>query len=345
MALKKVEGKMFFIFDENGKKVFDKKEDENMNKVNLIYKLNGDFEDGINVFELAPTLLAIGQLISESQKTLFPDKEPIAINVKPFENGSFDVSIMMFAKSNLQQLLSLIRSQSGKDIADVLAFIGLIIVAGTPPTITLLKLIKWLKGKPKSIEKENTGDYKYIDNSNNSVSVPVQVHALYQNVNIQQTIYNGIAKPLENDKVKNIECSIKNAEETKTLIEKDIIEPLKQYSLGELPSAEKTIEESNLRKIWVHPRRGSWEGEAKSWSFRIAGNEEVLKIDSISDNNFLDQIKNGTIRLAHTDRLLVEVIEKQKLQGKKESTTYEISKIMEYVKSEEQLSIDFDNKE
>jgi hypothetical protein len=318
-----------------------------MERLNLIYKLNGDFENGIDVFELSPTLLAVGQIILESQKTLLPEREPVSINVKPFKNGSFEIEIVMFAKSNLQQILTLIRSQTGKDIADVLQYIGLISVAASATVgapVTLFKLIKWLNGKPKSIEKTTSGDYKYIDDSGNNISVPLEVHALYQNVNIQQTIYNGIAKPLENKQVENIECFIKNIEATKTIIEKDIIEPLRIYSLGEIPSPEKIIENSNLRKIWVHPRRGSWEGESNSWSFRIAGNDEILKIDSISDTHFLEQIKSGQIRLAHTDRLLIEVNEKQKLQGKKESTTREIIKILEYVKSEEQPSLDFDNK-
>lgn len=314
--------------------------------MNLIYKLNGDFEDGIDVFELSPTLLSVGQIISESQKTLRPDKEPISINVKPFQKGSFEIEIVLFAKTNLQQILTLIRSQTGKDIAEVLQYLGLISVAASTAVaapISLLKLIKWLKGKPKSIEKTTSDEFTYIDNSDNKITVPVQVHALYQNVNIQQTIYNGIAKPLENNKVVNLECLIKGAEETKTIIDKDIIEPIKKYSIGELPSAEEIIESTNIRKIWVHPRRGSWEGESNSWSFRIAGNDEILKIDSILDSSFLDNIKNSRIRLAHTDRLLIEVIEKQKLQGKKESTSHELVKILEYVKSEEQISIDFNN--
>ena len=98
-----------------------------MEKIDLIYKLNGDFEDGIDVFELAPVLLSIGQLISESQKILYPDGPPLAVNVRPFKEGSFDIQIILHPVSNIQKILDIIRSPGGSDIKELLQYIGLII--------------------------------------------------------------------------------------------------------------------------------------------------------------------------------------------------------------------------
>ena len=320
--------------------------DKPMEKVDLIYKLNGDFEQGINIFELSPTLLSVGQLISEAHKTLMPNSEPIAINVKPFKPGSLEIEMMMFAQSNLQQALTLIHSQTGKDISEVLQYLGFIsgasvIVVGAP--ISLFKLIKKLKGKPRSIEKAKPGEYTYIDNSGNKILVPIQTHALFQNVHIQQTIYNGIAKPLENKETKEIECYIKNDERTKETIEKDIIEPIRAYSTGEIPSAEAISENINIRKLWVHPRRISVEGESNSWSFRIAGSEELLRVTNIKDEGFLNNIKSNRYRLAHSDKLYIEIHEKQKMQGSKESLQCEIEKVIDYVRSDEQISLEFND--
>ena len=67
-----------------------------MEKVDLIYKLNGDFENGIDVFELSPVLLSLGQLITESQKTLYPDRLPLVVNIRPFKEGGIaDVSLVI----------------------------------------------------------------------------------------------------------------------------------------------------------------------------------------------------------------------------------------------------------
>ena len=112
--------------------------------VDLIYKLNGDIEDGIDVFELAPFLLSFGKLINEAHRTLYPNEPEIAVNVKPFEKGSFEVNIWVYAKDVIQQLLTYINNDTGKNIKDVLVNLGLITgISG----INLLKIITFLKRK------------------------------------------------------------------------------------------------------------------------------------------------------------------------------------------------------
>lgn len=321
-----------------------------MEKVDLIYKLNGDFENGIDVFELSPVLLSLGQLISESQKTLYPDKPRLAINVRPFKGGSFDIQLILHPLTCIQKILDIIRSPGGSDIKELLQYIGLII----PPTgvayaggISLIKLIKWLKGKPKSIEKTKTAELKYFDNNGNGILVSPEINALYQNVSIQQTIYNGIARPFENKDVKNIECFIKDDQNTKELIESDIVEPCKNYAAGEIPSAEEITENINTRKLWVHPKRISCEGESNSWSFRIAGSDDTLKVTNIKDEQFLENIKKSHYRLANADKLYIEVQEKQKIQGDKESIFYEITKVIDYIQFQPlpQLKLGFNKKD
>lgn len=308
-----------------------------MERINLIYKLNGDFEDGINVFELAPVLLSLGSLISESRKILYPDRQPLAVNVRPFKEGSFDIQIILHPLSNMQLILDMIRSPDGHDIIELLQCIGLIIApVGTVVAsgVSLIKLIRWLKGKPKNIEKTNTSELKYFDNNGNGISVNPKIHALYQNVTIQQTIYNGIARPFENKHVKNIECFIKDDQNTRETIESDIVESCKNYVTGEIPSAEEIIENVNTRKLWVHPKRISCEGESNSWSFRIAGSDETLKVANIKDDQFLENIKKGHYRLTNADTLHIEVQEKQKIQGNKESMSCEIIQVIEYIVSQ-----------
>jgi len=318
-------------------------------KIDLIYKLNGDFEDGIDVFELAPVLLSIGQLISESQKILYPDRPPLAVNVRPFKEGSFDIQIILHPVSNIQKILDIIRSPGGSDIKELLQYIGLIIPtvgAVGAGGVSLIKLIKWLKGKPKNIEKTNAPELKYFDNNGNGILVDPKIHALYQNVTIQQTIYNGIARPFENKHVKNIECFIKDDQNTREIIESDIVEPCKNYTTGEIPSAEEITENTNTRRLWVHPKRISCEGESNSWSFRIAGSDETLKVTNIKDEQFLENIKESRYRLASTDKLHIEVQEKQKIQGNKESMSYEITQVIDYIISQppQQKSLEFDIK-
>lgn len=311
-----------------------------MKKLDMIYKLDGNFQDGVNIFELSSVLLSLGQVIAESQKTLHPTENGMSICVHPFKDGSFEIQLILQHATNLQGILDLIHSQTGQDIKELLEYIGLVCGSTAAVTISMIKLIKWLKGKPEKIEKIDQNKYRYYHKDGRHIDVPVFTHALYQNINIQQTIYNGIAKPLEINQVTAIESYIKGDEKTKVIIEKDMIESIREYSTGDLPSAEKVIEHQSRRTEWVHPRRGSWEGESNSWSFRTVGTDEILKVDSISDTAFLDSVKNGEKRLSQADRLFVEIVVKQKIQGHKEVTTREIVKVIEYNRSEEQLKLD-----
>lgn len=55
---------------------------------NLIIRLEGPaLDNGIDVFELAPALLAVGTIIKESNDILNPLGKEVGINVKPFEHG------------------------------------------------------------------------------------------------------------------------------------------------------------------------------------------------------------------------------------------------------------------
>src|SRR5882672_10697528 len=66
--------------------------------IELVYKLDGDLKQ-IDVFKLAPALLAVGRVIQESHKDLGAAHE-VGVDVKPFGRGSFVVDIVLFVKGN-----------------------------------------------------------------------------------------------------------------------------------------------------------------------------------------------------------------------------------------------------
>lgn len=86
----------------------------------------------------------------------------------------------------------------------------------------------------------------------------------------------------------------------------------------------------NIRTIWVQPKRVGVEGKKNSWSFRM-GPDNIMTAN-ICDDSFLEKIKDGSIRLSHTDRLLVEVTEKQNIRGMNVTISNDITKVKKYVK-------------
>src|SRR5437868_15386147 len=95
------------------------------NHINFVYKLEGDVQE-IDVFRLAPTLLAIGELIQESNDEVNPNGRQIGINVKPFREGSFIVDLTIFPGNHLQQLLDILSNPALQQIKTLLEWIGLV---------------------------------------------------------------------------------------------------------------------------------------------------------------------------------------------------------------------------
>src|SRR2546421_9972780 len=88
-------------------------------RVDFIYKLGGNPSE-VDVFALAPTLLALGKLIQEGNRTLYPDGKQIAVSVKPFRGGSFIVDVSLFPTDAIYPILALVKDVPPHQILEVL---------------------------------------------------------------------------------------------------------------------------------------------------------------------------------------------------------------------------------
>src|SRR4030042_3393562 len=299
--------------------------------IDLIYKLNGKIDEGINVFELSPILLSVGTLIHEAHRTIYPEDREIAINIKPFQKGSFEINILLCAQDILHQFLDFVKSDTGQNIYLVLAYLG---YTSQFSGVNLIQLISFVKGKLKSIEPLESGEFRYNSDDNTSITVVKEVNALYQNCNVQQNIYNSLGRPLELPNVDSIDSFIKHDEEsTKITHKKDFASSIRAYSTSELCIIEEPETTENIRTIWVRPITANLEGGPKSWSFRSGEDEKITA--NISDEEFLKIIKGGA-RLSSMDRLLVVMKDKQIVRGANISISHEIIEVKEFIKGPEQ---------
>ena len=117
-----------------------------LKEVNLIYRIVGpSVEKGIDVYDLAPALLAIADLLNKTNKKVYPNGREIGVNIKPFEKGSFILDIAVFAKDNLQQIIDYANTDSLLQIKQVLEWLG--IIGGTGAG--LIKLMQFLSNSPQ----------------------------------------------------------------------------------------------------------------------------------------------------------------------------------------------------
>ena len=164
--------------------------------LNFVYKLDGDVKE-VDIFKLAPTLLALGELIQDSNKELNPVGRQIAVNVKPFREGSFIVDLTIFSGTNLQHVIDFLTPHSLEQLKTLLEIIGLIATGTVTATYGAVKAIKKLGGRPKSVEEIKPGEFRYTAVDDNSFTVTGQVHQLLSNSSITNNIYKIYGGPLQ----------------------------------------------------------------------------------------------------------------------------------------------------
>jgi len=309
--------------------------------IELIYKINGNIDEGIDVFELSPILLSVGTLIQQAHKTLYPDDMEVGINIRPFEKGSFEIDILMFAKTTLDQFLDFFKTETGNNIKEALIYLGLISGPLGINLPNLIKAISFVKGRLKSFEPLESGEVRLTSEENNSIVVSGEVYKLYQDCNIQNNFYQALVRPLELDNVDSIDSFVKYDEkDTKVTIDKSNAAAIKVYSDGQSPCDEKSDVVENKSTVWVNPRRIDLEGGAQRWSFRIG--QDIITVN-IADKDFLQEIKDNSIKLCNSDRLFVEITRKQSKKGEEIVTSNAITKVIKYEKSTETRQMSFLN--
>lgn len=305
------------------------------NQINLVYKLDGEIQE-LDVFQLAPTLLALGELIQESNQQVNPGGRQIGVNVKPFREGSFIVDLTVFPQTHLQQFLDLLGSHPIDQIKTVLEWIGLI--AGTP--FGAVQLVKWLRGKPKSVEEVGPGEFRYTAGDDRSITVTAPVHQLISNSNITNNMYKVYAAPIEQQiSITDVKTYIENHQESEVVVTKDEVQGFREYvAPSETVQGTEIVKEHTHHGVYLNPKRGAFDGDPKEWSFR-RGAEIVVA--TIKDKEFLEKCVKGEYRLNHSDLLIVDLLERQRVQGTMVmKPVYEILRVTSYIKGPEQASLD-----
>lgn len=282
-----------------------------MEKQVLIYKLEGiDPKNGIDIFEIIPTLENLGLLVKEAGKISL-EVDDLEVKVKPFKEGSFEIDLLLKSTVNLF---------NGPEVSAAINIITLLGLGyGT---------IKFVKGKVNQFKKTKN-NITYYSEDGFKLEVDKKTHDFIQNEAVQKAISGSIATPIQNiDGVNGISLQTDGYEE-RIHIDREDLDLLETYSKIELEDESKNIE--NRAIIYVKPARGSYSGEEKQYTF-IAGKDNKLYPTTIQDESFIKKLKSGEVRLFHEDVLLVQMLSKQKISRKtgKLSNEYIIEKVLEY---------------
>ena len=301
-------------------------------EVHLAYQIEGP-QDVVPVFELSRTLEALGNIIQEGDHVVHSDRHALVVRVKPFQQGSFVMDLVLSVQNNPAVLFFLTQPEAIDRIRKVLEYLGLV-KKGEEAIATVLEVIEFLKnGKPKKVEPAGPDTFNYYNQQDQIMPVTQPIHNLINNGTIQQFIFPALGAPLEREKVEAIKTFLKGEEQqTSVRIPKQEAPALRAYSEPPPePPKEEVLE--NFTTELLNPKAGTYGETEGTWTFTRAGTKKNAFRAKILDERFLAKFGRGSVRFYHDDVLKVKLRSEQRLKNGRGSTSYEIVEVLDYDKA------------
>ena len=275
----------------------------------------------MDVRDLAPAMLALGQLFDAANSALNGDKVRIRVRVKATEPGCFKISFEALQTVS-EQIVTFL---TGPNVTAANNLVGLIV--GIPAAIGLFGLIQRLKGrKPDSATPAaNNSIIMTIDSE--ALEIPVGLLRLYQDVSVRAATQKIIGEPLSKDGIESFEARRGNDSIVK--VTKD------QAAFFAKPEIPDTVLLDDTKASAFSIISLAFK-EDKKW--RLSDGSGAFSA-TIEDADFLSRVDANQISFSKGDILIcdVRVVQKQTDTGLK--TEYTVVKVVDHRPGARQLPL------
>lgn len=293
-----------------------------MDKTSFIISYDGiALRDHImDVKDLAPALLAIGQVFDEANRSINNNKIEIKLQVKALNAGSFEVFFDL-VQGFSDQIKTLF---SGGGVSSILNFKELIFGTGG-----LLWLIKELKGeKPDKIEDQQNGNVR-LTFKRETIIIDFKLLRLYQDIAVRESIEK-ILTPLKENGIDSFSAKSENEELVR--IEKDEI---KYFAL---PAIEDEIVNESEHQSAYSIVSLAFKDDNK-WRLHD-GNSTIYA--TIKDEMFIKKVDQNLISFTKGGVLLCKVKTTQWKTGDGLKTEHEVLEVISHKPASRQIKLEIE---
>jgi hypothetical protein len=278
----------------------------------------------MNVRDLAPAMLAVGDAF-EGLNALFNGKSAqLAVNVRAHQPGCFKVAFdIVQVTKDLTPLLT------GPGITAANNLLALLIGGGTVAggtTAGLIWLIRRLKGKsPERIEKLTPGLFRLFI-GDQTFEIPIELLQAYQDLRVRRAVEGFVAKPLRKPGITHVAVEYGGFSERVERDESD-------YFVAPEPDTDIVVDDTRRAAFTIRDLSFDEDG-----FWRLFDGSNPVKV-RIEDGQFLARIENDDIRFAKHDVLVCLVHFVQRRTGRGLENEHTVIEVIEHIAAPRQLRL------
>jgi hypothetical protein len=274
----------------------------------------------MDVRDLAPALLAIGQLFDAANDALNGNAARISVSVKAHEPGCFSV-ILEVTQNIINQGIAIL---TGDGIAAAVNLKDLLLGGGS--AYGLFLLIKKLRGKnPDKIERIRP-DMVRIQFGDETFDVPLKLLRLYQDLAVRDAAER-IVEPLEREGIEQLRIEEPGKKEPLLIVDKA------DRASFDTPVYEPKVIISDRRRAAFSIISLAFKEDNK---WRLYDGQSQISA-TIADEDFLRRVDQNIERFSKGDVLLCDVLFEQKQTGKGLVTEHTVERVIEHRPAPRQL--------
>lgn len=289
----------------------------------------------IDVRDLAPALLALGDLIQSANRALNGDRAQVSLKMKATEKGSFValLSVDMSILGAVTDLLDAISTNPDRVVAadqlmDLIIKGGSILGGGG---LSLFAVLKFLRGKrPDKIETKDGGPTVIVHNQVEVVIDPKTL-VLMKDVATREAIEKFTDKALGIPDVSTV--TLGDTEEPQEVV---LTKADKGAFVVPEPVEDETRVEVSEREVWLRIITSAFRD---GYKWRLSDGGEKPFTAAIDDADFANAVMEGKISLSANDTLKCLVREEQKLDPTGLSKDITVLKVLEHIPGAKQMKL------